>query len=37
MCEDCESSYFAHFGSCPHCERRVTTDGGRDQSGDDVE
>ena len=32
-CEDCEKSYFAHFDICPHCERRVATDGGRDQSG----
>jgi len=36
-CEDCESSYFAHFDSCPHCERRVATDGGRDQSGDEID
>jgi len=35
-CEDCESSYFAHFDSCPHCERRVATDGGRDQCGDEL-
>jgi len=26
-CEDCESSYFAHFDSCPHCECRLVTDG----------
>ncbi|MDV7351369.1 hypothetical protein R3751_16520, partial [Halorubrum distributum] len=31
-CEDCESSYFSHFKTCPHCERKLVTDGGVDQS-----
>lgn len=30
-CEDCESSYFSHFETCPHCERKLVTDGGVDQ------